>query len=383
MPGKRNWLKKITRWIFDAPNERTSKKERSIKSEAKQKEERNQDKSVNYDRKIKSQKLLQEAWKRFINQWKVEGYETEQFIKEEFLEKTIQSLDKDFQNELIESLFKISSDKEALASLSDILNRGKVTGGDNLNAIRSFSYISALTVVKETRSKSIEKELSNVPKETVPKKIEEEQDISFLNLSVRTYNTLRRAGFKNTSELETLDKNDLLAIKNLGNKSADEVLQAIKKNKKINPKNNIISIRKQLVNKHKKESSKQEINPEINQFIQEGLDITTFKLDKEYSHEETIDDLKGLCTKYQVPKEIKSLLENTVKTISILESSINPESQNEFNIINLIRQEILNQYLLSQTNDGLKNWGKRLETITNETGSRRFSYLFFKSQRFT
>ena len=26
MPGKRNWLKKITRWIFDAPNERTSKK---------------------------------------------------------------------------------------------------------------------------------------------------------------------------------------------------------------------------------------------------------------------------------------------------------------------------------------------------------------------
>ena len=383
MPGKRNWLKKITRWIFDAPNERTSKKARSIKSEAKQQEERNQDKNVNDDRKIKSQKLLQEAWKRFINQWKAEGYETEQFIKEEFLEKTIQSLDKDFQNELIESLFKISSDKEALASLSDILNRGKVTGGDNLNAIRSFSYISALTVVKETRSKSIEKELSNVPKETVPKKIEEEQDISFLNLSVRTYNTLRRAGFKNTSELETLDKNDLLAIKNLGNKSADEVLEAIKKNKKINPKNNIISIRKQLVNKHKKESSKKEINPEINQFIQEGLDITTFKLDKEYSHEETIDDLKGLCTKYQVPKEIKSLLENTVKTISILESSINPESQNEFNIINLIRQEILNQYLLSQTNDGLKNWGKRLETITNDTGSRRFSYLFFKSQGLT
>ena len=38
MPGKRNWLKKITRWIFDAPNERTSKKERSIKSEAKQQE---------------------------------------------------------------------------------------------------------------------------------------------------------------------------------------------------------------------------------------------------------------------------------------------------------------------------------------------------------
>ena len=213
MPGKRNWLKKITRWIFDAPNERTSKKARSIKSEAKQQEERNQDKNVNDDRKIKSQKLLQEAWKRFINQWKAEGYETEQFIKEEFLEKTIQSLDKDFQNELIESLFKISSDKEALASLSDILNRGKVTGGDNLNAIRSFSYISALTVVKETRSKSIEKELSNVPQETVPKKIEEEQDISFLNLSVRTYNTLRRAGFKNTSELETLDKNDLLAIK--------------------------------------------------------------------------------------------------------------------------------------------------------------------------
>ena len=53
MPGKRNWLKKITRWIFDAPNERTSKKERSIKSEAKQQEERNQDKNVNDDRKIK------------------------------------------------------------------------------------------------------------------------------------------------------------------------------------------------------------------------------------------------------------------------------------------------------------------------------------------
>jgi len=383
MPGKRNWLKKISRWIFDSPSVKAKVTQPTKKTEE-QKELGSREKGITDDRKIKSQELLKEAWKRFINGWQAEGYETEQFIKEEFLEKTIQSLDKDFQNELIESLFKISSNKEALASLSDILNRGRVTGADNINAIRSFSYISALTVVRKTETiQDQEKEVLDTVENLTNETVGEEQDISLLDLTMRTYNTLRRAGFENISELSNLNKNDLLGIRNLGTKSADEVLKAIEKTKLINPRNNIISIRRQEVSKHKKEFNQGEINTGIDKFIKEGLKITSFRLGRDYSYDETVNYLQTLCERYKVPYEIRFLLGNTIKTISVLESSINPESTEEVKVIDLIRKEMLRQYVLSQTKDGLRNWKKRIETISNPTGSRRFSYLYLKSQGLT
>lgn len=54
-------------------------------------------------------------------------------------------------------------------------------------------------------------------------------DISELNLSVRSYNCLRRAGWNTVGDiLKSIDdKQDLRRVRNLGSRSADEILQIL------------------------------------------------------------------------------------------------------------------------------------------------------------
>ena len=51
--------------------------------------------------------------------------------------------------------------------------------------------------------------------------------IDVLNLSTRSYNSLRRSGIKLMSELLALSEEDLYSFRNLGRKSADEILQKL------------------------------------------------------------------------------------------------------------------------------------------------------------
>ena len=51
--------------------------------------------------------------------------------------------------------------------------------------------------------------------------------IDRLNLSTRSYNALRRNGISTTSELALLSEEDIFAMKNLGQKSAQEILNKL------------------------------------------------------------------------------------------------------------------------------------------------------------
>ena len=53
--------------------------------------------------------------------------------------------------------------------------------------------------------------------------------IEYLDLSLRTFNAVRRAGFDTLGDLANLDYCDLLRIRNLGKKSLDELLLALDK----------------------------------------------------------------------------------------------------------------------------------------------------------
>ena len=51
--------------------------------------------------------------------------------------------------------------------------------------------------------------------------------IDELDLSVRSYNCLKRAGINSVQELAKLDEADLMRVRNLGKKSMDEVRQKL------------------------------------------------------------------------------------------------------------------------------------------------------------
>ena len=51
--------------------------------------------------------------------------------------------------------------------------------------------------------------------------------IEELNISVRTYNCLRRHGVSTVGELSEMTKEDLMRVRNLGRKNYDEVLEKL------------------------------------------------------------------------------------------------------------------------------------------------------------
>ncbi|MBO7449415.1 MAG: hypothetical protein J6U54_03520 [Clostridiales bacterium] len=71
--------------------------------------------------------------------------------------------------------------------------------------------------------------------EMVIKKIREDSTIEDCDFSIRTYNCLKRAGYEYVNQIIDLEKTDLLSIRNMGNKSADEVvclMNAIKESRR-------------------------------------------------------------------------------------------------------------------------------------------------------
>ena len=54
-------------------------------------------------------------------------------------------------------------------------------------------------------------------------------NISVLNLSIRSHNALLRAGVTTVEHLEVMDANKLKKIRNLSQKSVEEVMNKLKK----------------------------------------------------------------------------------------------------------------------------------------------------------
>jgi superfamily II DNA or RNA helicase len=225
---------------------------------------------------------INQAWKAFELAWASVGLSDHYFLEREELQQTLALLDRGFEEELIEWLFQLCTKPEALKDLAGIIERGQVKPNDNIDAIRAFAYVSVAISSRPRRSagpvhadqappvirpESVEQaqhngapkksrtppvsnpgEDSNEPKirdangtesssrlevgaidgsagEATP--CGKDIPLEHLELSVRSYNCLKRADVHTLLDLAGKSEEALLEIKNFGHKSADEVRQAL------------------------------------------------------------------------------------------------------------------------------------------------------------
>ena len=170
MPGKRReWVKKIARWLFETPARDEIKSEgESQKAIAEGNSELvPQQKATDETENRKSLTPLGKACAIFLEAWEKENLPKDLFVQQEQLEETLRSLDKTFQEELIEWLYLICKEPSALKDLALIIQRGRVTKTDNIQAIRAFSYLSVF-VNPERAELGVDSFQASAPEEEKP-----------------------------------------------------------------------------------------------------------------------------------------------------------------------------------------------------------------------
>ena len=228
-------------------------------------------------------KPINQAWKAFELAWAAAGLSDHYFLKQEELHQTLAVLDRSFEEELIEWLFQLCTKPEALKDLAGIIERGQVKPTDNIDAIRAFAYVSVAISSNPRLSpstlsfdrKPTRKELKpglqldaeeqlEPPSHTPTAKIQESEitlkgtteseqvpvlsihpkgtsrqtkqgdtkpigniSLEALELSIRSYNCLKRADLHTLLDLAGETEESLMDIKNFGQKSANEVRQAL------------------------------------------------------------------------------------------------------------------------------------------------------------
>lgn len=232
-----------------------------------------------------SSKTIAKAWKAFELAWSYAGLSNAYFYQQDELKQILEQLDRSFEDELIEWLFQLCNKPDALRDLAGIIRRGQVRPTDDIDAIRAFAYVS-VAVAPSTRdsaaeegpgsdSKKGENEQqdtnigratnqiagvnntqaeSHVETEIKPDEGQKEKPLKELGetqvkitsadekrqltsdapleeleLSVRSFNCLKRANINTLADLAGRTEADLLEIKNFGQKSADEVRHAIER----------------------------------------------------------------------------------------------------------------------------------------------------------
>ena len=335
MAGKRNWLKQITRWIFESPTPQSGKTKNTknnVEKNIEQIESSAISKKNKETQKIKSENLLKEAWKRFIQGWESQGYKSESFIQGNLLDQTVNSLSKDesFKNELIETLFKISSDKKILESLAEILKRGRVAAGDDINAIRAFAYISALTV----------------PEKKITKKRDIENNLPIKLDTLKAKEKPTKSDKKNTHDLK------------------DSILYIDKKQGKINELN----------------QSKDQNNDLILDFRREVSLIVNSESLLSNSYLQTRNKIKTIIENYKVSDYIKDSFDNTISAISKISSYVEAVSNKEIQTFELIKQAIVRQYIISESKNELIKWNRNMQLIKSISGIGKFKQFYLNAQ---
>ena len=82
-------------------------------------------------------------------------------------------------------------------------------------------------VTTEARAKEVQKQVESLIALAVKEKVLE-MSIDELELSVRSYNCLKRAGINTVEELTNKTSEDMMKVRNLGRKSLEEVLAKLK-----------------------------------------------------------------------------------------------------------------------------------------------------------
>jgi hypothetical protein len=236
---------------------------------------------------VTNEKTINKAWAAFELAWANAGLGDHYFLEADDLHSTLALLDRSFEEELIEWLFQLCTKPEALRDLAGIIERGQVKPTDNIDAIRAFAYVSvavgsrpkpspvqaapdpihpkeglqppsdaeadssfeepqltsrptsqpaALTTTFTTEVTEVDQEI--LPRsEAKAERPQSEADsrpignisIEELELSIRSYNCLKRADIHTLLDLAGKTEEGLIEIKNFGQKSADEVRQALER----------------------------------------------------------------------------------------------------------------------------------------------------------
>jgi len=429
MATKRSWLDKVARWLL---SDRASIKSNQIKKELDSNSEGIQgNTSIKKERVIESVKIndqpnenkqkaavtLEASWFKFLAGWTGKGFPSNCFVGSEELEKTIKSLDEEFRIELIDALFRVSTDEEVLDGLAAILERGRVAGGDNIKAVRAYAYISALTVaekrtirkVNEKRpqevesSNEIEREIKEIEKTTSTEKEElplneknrkADQDssnnskyrnildtnIKEIGLSIRTMNCLYREGIKQVSDISGMKYEDLISIKNFGDNSYRDLEQALQRLDLVIPFN--------LQNSGEKEYDKKEriwknlFDPkpvEENYFDLNGVNLEVWrdKAKKIISVRDATQTSKisinNLCD--AIPEKYKNCqIHNELiildQILDHLDSCIAEENQKIKDIAEIVKKRIIGEYINSEAMDKAWEWIKNIQKIKNFNQSK-------------
>jgi DNA-directed RNA polymerase subunit alpha len=116
---------------------------------------------------------------------------------------------------------------------SDIQEKLKINVKTN-GSVEAKDAIAQASHILISHLKIISK-VSNIQKDIIFEEIKEEKkenfvekiQISSIDLSVRSYNSLRRAGYSTIDQLSKISMDELSNIKNLGKKSVDEILDKL------------------------------------------------------------------------------------------------------------------------------------------------------------
>ena len=208
-----------------------------------------------------TEKTLIKAWRAFELAWRDAGLSPHYFLDADDLSRTLSVLDQSFEEELIEWLYQICTQPEALTDLAAIIERGQVRPTDNVDAIRAFAYVSVAVVsrpvlptpkqpesfqVDQATCKTTTAAATPQAETTLVDRADEElaalespetairsgvpnHPLEELGLSMRCYNALKRNNIHHLLDLAGKSEEVLLDIKNFGSRSVTEVGNALEK----------------------------------------------------------------------------------------------------------------------------------------------------------
>ena len=119
--------------------------------------------------------------------------------------------------------------KLSVGAASVLIGATIYLGGVNAQAVRADSINGDATEQEEKKNEADAKTAEvMIEKEDDEKGKVLEMNIDELELSVRSYNCLKRAGINTVEELTNKTSEDMMKVRNLGRKSLEEVLAKLK-----------------------------------------------------------------------------------------------------------------------------------------------------------
>jgi len=386
MSKRRSWLDRISGWILDVlPAEKEPLKRstrRDLSPEGRKSQPRSQKKASTEKTQVPKGEVAKKSWKKFINKWKELGYDENAFANEDEVLEILETLEKGFKDDLIESLYRLETNLKACKSLKDILIRGKVSASDDLTAVRSYAYIGILASTRhrheETNRKTNKQDsepkattetedereikISEFSETTKPPIRKEDQisdreqdlleiDLKELDTRILTLNSLYRSGYNKIGDLAGLEREDLLKLKNFGIKSLNDLEQQLAKYELSIPikiKERFQFIKEEEESKVAEEKREEETFDSWRRMVAEAFKGNNLE-GKKYS--EVFEELTS-----PTPLGSDSTIEASLLTINsifaALSTGIDTENSNTSEVAEQVKLESLKNLILNSENKG-------------------------------